>query len=102
MNSLDLAVVLSRLGAWCACAYSLNHLREAPASDRSNVRKWKRESMPAMKATVVLLACLAVSSCGMAKAARQTGQTFDKYGCLARDFKGQPSCDAADSATPKP
>lgn len=54
--------------------------------------------MPAVKTTIILLACLAVSSCGMAKAARQTGQTFDKYGCLARDFKGEPSCQPTDAA----
>jgi hypothetical protein len=23
---------------------------------------------------------------------RETGQTFDKYGCLARDFKSEPPC----------
>jgi hypothetical protein len=58
--------------------------------------------MQATRITIALLACLTVSACGMAKAARTTGQTFDKYGCLARDFKGQAPCDPADTAAPKP
>jgi hypothetical protein len=45
-----------------------------------------------MRIAIALLACLAFSGCGMAKAARETGQTFDKYGCLARDFKSEPPC----------
>ena len=58
--------------------------------------------MHAMRTTIALLACLTLSACGMAKAARTTGQTFDKYGCLARDFKGQPPCDPGEAVTPKP
>lgn len=58
--------------------------------------------MQIIRITVAVLACLTVSACGMAKAARETGQTFDKYGCLARDFKGQPPCAPDDSAAPKP
>ncbi|WP_436123018.1 hypothetical protein [Aminobacter sp. LjRoot7] len=56
--------------------------------------------MHATRVTIALLACLAVSACGMAKAARTGGQTFDKYGCMARDFKGQPPCDPAETAAP--
>ncbi len=51
-----------------------------------------------MKIILAMLACLTVSACGMAKAARETGQTFDKYGCLAREFKGQPACVPDDGA----
>ncbi|MBB6466713.1 hypothetical protein HNQ96_002578 [Aminobacter lissarensis] len=58
--------------------------------------------MHATRVTIALFACLSVSACGMAKAARTSGQTFDKYGCLARDFKGQPPCDPAESNAPKP
>jgi hypothetical protein len=47
-----------------------------------------------VRIAIALLACLAFSGCGMAKAARETGQTFDKYGCLARDFKSEPPCQA--------
>ncbi len=54
-----------------------------------------------MKIAIAMLACLTLSACGMATAARETGQTFDKYGCLAREFKGQPPCDAQEAA-PKP
>jgi len=53
-----------------------------------------------MKTAIVLLACLALSSCGMAKAVHTGGQTFDKYGCLSRDFKGQAPCDEAQAAKP--
>lgn len=41
---------------------------------------------------VLLLAAAALSGCGAAKAARETGQMFDKYGCLARDLKGDKPC----------
>jgi hypothetical protein len=45
-----------------------------------------------MKIVLLVLAALALASCGAAKAARDTGMIFDKYGCLARDFKDQPPC----------
>jgi hypothetical protein len=45
-----------------------------------------------MKTALIVLAALALAGCGAAKAARETGQIFDKYGCLARDFKGEPPC----------
>lgn len=54
-----------------------------------------------MKTAIALLACLVVSSCGMAKAVHTGGQTFDKYGCLARDFKGEQPCSDS-GAPPKP
>jgi hypothetical protein len=45
-----------------------------------------------MKIVLLVLAALALASCGAAKAARDTGKIFDKYGCLARDFNDQPPC----------
>jgi hypothetical protein len=45
-----------------------------------------------MKIALLVLTTLALANCGAAKAARDTGQVFDKYGCLARDFKGEPPC----------
>jgi hypothetical protein len=57
-------------------------------------------SMLVMRTAIALLSCLAISGCGMAKVARETGQTFDKYGCLARDFKGQPPCEPDNAAAP--
>ena len=36
--------------------------------------------------------CVLLSACGAAGAARDTGRLFDKYGCLARDFKGEKPC----------
>ncbi len=55
-----------------------------------------------MRIAIIILACLALSACGMAKAARVGGQTFDKYGCLARDFKGHAPCDHSDAEPGKP
>jgi hypothetical protein len=48
----------------------------------------------AVKIVLLVLTTLALANCGAAKAARDTGQIFDKYGCLARDFKGEPPCKA--------
>jgi hypothetical protein len=49
-----------------------------------------------MKIVLLVLTALALASCGAAKAVRDTGQIFDKYGCLARDFKGEPPCKTND------
>ena len=46
----------------------------------------------AMKIVLHVLTALTLASCGAAKAARDTGMIFDKYGCLARDFNDQPPC----------
>jgi hypothetical protein len=54
------------------------------ATDRRGTR------MP--KVAVLLLAVIALSGCGAAKAARDTGQLFDKYGCMARELKGETPC----------
>lgn len=55
-----------------------------------------------MRTAIALLACLALSACGMAKAARVGAQTFDKYGCMSRDFKGQTPCDDSDAVAREP
>jgi hypothetical protein len=61
----------------------------------------RTDSVRVMRIAIALVACLAVSGCGgMAKAARETGQTFDRYGCLAKDFKGEPPCEPAETAAP--
>jgi hypothetical protein len=41
---------------------------------------------------LALIALLALAGCGMGKAYSDTGKLFDKYGCMARDIKGQPPC----------
>ena len=48
-----------------------------------------------MRYAVVLLMIAALCSCGMGKAARDTGQMFDKYGCLAKQLKGEKPCQPA-------
>jgi hypothetical protein len=59
------------------------------------------DSVQVTRIAIALVACLAVSGCGgMAKAARETGQTFDRYGCLAKDFKGEPPCEPDEAAVP--
>jgi hypothetical protein len=45
---------------------------------------------------LVLAALLTLAGCGMGKAYSDTGKMFDKYGCMARDIKGQPPCPAED------
>jgi hypothetical protein len=45
-----------------------------------------------LKITTLLFVILALSGCGAAKAARDTGQLFDKYGCMARELKGETPC----------
>jgi hypothetical protein len=44
------------------------------------------------RAAVLLLSAALLAGCGAAKTARQTGQMFDKYGCLAKELKGEPPC----------
>ncbi|MEO9339027.1 hypothetical protein ABFT80_16550 [Mesorhizobium sp. SB112] len=43
---------------------------------------------------------LSLAGCGAGKAVSNAGQKFDKYGCIARDFKGETPCD--ESGTPAP
>jgi hypothetical protein len=40
----------------------------------------------------LLLIAVSLAGCGMGHAARQTGELFDKYGCLAKEFKGEKPC----------
>jgi hypothetical protein len=49
-----------------------------------------------LKIVAMLLVAVLLSACGAARAARDTGQLFDKYGCLARDFKGEKPCPEQD------
>jgi hypothetical protein len=48
-----------------------------------------------MRYVIVLLALVALSGCGMARAARDTGQMFDKSGCLAKNLKSEKPCEPA-------
>jgi hypothetical protein len=41
---------------------------------------------------MLLLLGLVLSGCGAERAAQHTGQLFDKYGCLAKEFKGEQPC----------
>ncbi len=56
-----------------------------------------------MTRLVVLLALAAApAGCGgMARSARQTGQMFDNYGCLAQQLKGKP-CPQAEPQPAQP
>jgi hypothetical protein len=45
-----------------------------------------------LKIAAIFAVCLGLSGCGAAKAARDTGQLFDKYGCMARELKGETPC----------
>lgn len=41
---------------------------------------------------LVAVALIGLSACGAAKAARETGQMFDKYGCMSKEIKGGEPC----------
>ena len=41
---------------------------------------------------LVIAGGAALSACGAAEMARDTGRMFDRYGCLARQWKGEPPC----------
>ena len=45
-----------------------------------------------MRYVISLLAVVALAGCGMDKAAHDTGRMFDKYGCLAKELKGEKPC----------
>jgi len=45
-----------------------------------------------LRIAAILLMAVLLSACGAASAAHETGRMFDKYGCLARDFKGEKPC----------
>jgi len=46
-----------------------------------------------MRLVLLAVAVLSLAGCGMGKAVSDTGKMFDKYGCMARDFKGQAPCE---------
>lgn len=46
--------------------------------------------------SALLFLTVALVGCGAAKTARQTGQMFDKYGCLAQELKGEAPCPPAE------
>lgn len=57
--------------------------------------------MPKTRTAAFLIFILALSGCGgMTRAVHSTGQIADKYGCLAKDFKGEGSCQP--DGTPAP
>jgi hypothetical protein len=45
-----------------------------------------------MRVIALALIVLTLAACGAARTARETGQLFDKYGCMARELKGEPPC----------
>ncbi|MDW6025704.1 hypothetical protein SAZ10_28465 [Mesorhizobium sp. BAC0120] len=50
-----------------------------------------------MKPAILLLLAIALSGCGMSRAVHETAATADKYGCLAKEFKGEGPCQADDA-----
>jgi hypothetical protein len=54
--------------------------------------KSNEEKDQALKPVILILLALALCGCGAAKAVRDTAGKFDEYGCMSREFKGQPSC----------
>ena len=43
-------------------------------------------------AAFLLAVAMALGGCGMGRAAHHTSDLFDKYGCLAKEFKGENPC----------
>ena len=50
------------------------------------------EKGPVLKTAILILLALALCGCGAGKAVRDTAGKFDKYGCLSKEFKGEPGC----------
>ena len=48
-----------------------------------------------MRYAIAVLIIAALSGCGMGRAARSTGEMFDRYGCLAKQLKGEKPCEPA-------
>ncbi|GHC68017.1 hypothetical protein GCM10010136_12690 [Limoniibacter endophyticus] len=44
--------------------------------------------------SLLLTVALLVSACGAGKAVQTAGESFDRAGCLSREFKGQTPCPA--------
>jgi hypothetical protein len=45
-----------------------------------------------MKPATLFLLAIALSGCGMTSAVHETAVKADKYGCLAKELKGEGSC----------
>lgn len=54
-----------------------------------------------IRTAAILLLTLALSGCGMGRAAHSTAQIADKYGCLAKELKGEAPCQP-EGAQPQP
>ena len=52
-----------------------------------------------MRTAAILVLALALAGCGMGRAAYQTSQLADKYGCLAKQVKGKAQCPPDNTAT---
>jgi hypothetical protein len=73
-------------------------MSDSPHEWHGDRRNFAQGPAVIMKTAMVILVGLTVAGCGAASAARESGKLFDKYGCLAREFKGEPPCKAP--ATP--
>jgi hypothetical protein len=45
-----------------------------------------------MKPAILLLIAITLSGCGMTRAVHETATRADKYGCLAKELKGEGPC----------
>jgi hypothetical protein len=45
-----------------------------------------------IRCAALLLIGLTLCGCGMGRAARHSGELFDKYGCLSKQLKGEKPC----------
>ncbi len=51
---------------------------------------------PVLSAAAAVALAIFLAGCGAASAVRTTGEGFDRAECLAREFKGEPPCEAED------
>lgn len=52
-----------------------------------------------MRTLVLLMTLGALAGCGgAAKVAADTGKSFDRFGCMSRNLKGEPPCPPAKQA----
>lgn len=72
--------------------FALSSVEPRPAGVQAGAVGVPLEAKMIMRTAFVILVSVLLSACGAAKAARDTGQLFDKYGCLARELKGQTPC----------
>jgi predicted small secreted protein len=58
--------------------------------------------MSAQRAILLVALCVALAACGAGRAVSTTGQAFDRFGCLARDFKkGAVPCPSEHATAPQ-